>query len=200
MKNRIWMMTVGLVLAAPVCWAGGPDKTPPEVDIVQPVQGATVGAPLLMTTHASDDMGIDHVECHICGHFKGNCNGPLNGLYFYVFDPMTENSGPCEYRMIAFDAAGNKGSDVVDIIVKGKNPDGTTAQAKVDLSGVTGATLAQPRVEVPPPTPAPFPVNPLGTTAQAGTTVSGGNTAAIGTSSSDAASIKPRKFEAKTGQ
>ena len=187
------MGTYFLSAGVSVCSAGGKDQTPPQVDIVQPVNGATVGGPLLMTAKASDDVGVDRVECHICGHFKGNCNGPQNGLYFYLFDPVTEKSGPCQYRMIAYDAAGNKGDDVVDIIIKNKGGAPTETTARVDLSGVTGATIAPPRVEAPPPTPAPFPVNPLGTTRARVMESSGGP--GVSASSSDTVSIKPRKAE-----
>ena len=189
--KRLGMILTGLSVAS-VCWAGSPDKTPPVVDIVQPVNGATVGAPLLMTAKASDDRGVDHVECHVCGKLKGNCNGPQNGLYFYLYDPKDDFSGPCEYRMIAYDKAGNKGMDVVDIIIKGKtNTTQMVDKANVD---VTGTTVQPPRYEPPPPTPAPFPVNPLAAEGNLQTTT-GSTGAATTVQASSAASIKPRKLQ-----
>jgi secreted trypsin-like serine protease len=119
------------------------DKTPPQVAITAPKDGATVATSALLTIAATDNVGVVSVTAEVDGTSAGTPTG--TGPYQLA---LTLTPGSHTIKATARDAAGNTGSDQVTVTaVSGPVPDlgvvdgtGGSGDAQVAV-GDGGATL-----------------------------------------------------------
>jgi len=115
------------------------DAQPPTVSITYPYAGAKVGTSLTVKTESTDNKGVTKLEMLVDGNVVGTSDGKT--LDF----PVTLQPGNRQLKVVAHDAAGNKGEAMVMVIVE------------------TGATPEPPKPDPPPdnppvdPDPAPAP-------------------------------------------
>jgi hypothetical protein len=90
------------------------DTTPPTVTITAPSNGATVSGTVDITASASDNVGVDYVQCRIdSGSWVDDTSSP----YSWTWDTTGESDGSHTITCRAWDAAGNYADDQITVTV-----------------------------------------------------------------------------------
>ncbi|MCF2138443.1 MAG: Ig-like domain-containing protein [Candidatus Lokiarchaeota archaeon] len=117
--------------------SSGGDTIAPSVSITDPVNGATVSGSISITATASDNVGVDYVQCKVdSGTWVQDSTSP----YSWSLDTTAISDGSHIIYVEAYDAAGNVGTDSITINVD--NSGGTNNQLTSGQT-VTGNLAAQ---------------------------------------------------------
>ena len=92
--------------------ANAPDTTAPTVHITAPTSGSQVMAGFGITANITDDVGVASAQLKIDGVAVG---APLSGAPWTWNAPSTLGQGSHHVEVDASDAAGNTGTDAVDV-------------------------------------------------------------------------------------
>lgn len=91
-----------------------PDMMPPQVVIIAPVQGSTATGTVLVQASAQDDRGVAKVEFYVDGSLRGTDSTQPFEL---SWNTVLESDGARQISASAYDAAGNKATDAIDVYV-----------------------------------------------------------------------------------
>ncbi|WP_457557973.1 Ig-like domain-containing protein [Candidatus Harpocratesius sp.] len=115
----------------------GGDTVSPSVTITDPANGATVSGSISITASASDNVGVDYVQCRLdSGTWVQDSTSP----YSWSLDTTTISDGSHTISVEAYDAAGNVGTDSITINVDNS---GSTNNQLISGQTVTSNLAAQ---------------------------------------------------------
>jgi hypothetical protein len=105
---------------------GGGDEEDPVAEVLAPEDAAEVAGPMVVRASATDNVGVDHVECTIDGTSIGTLGGPNSGAdYQWIVDTGDWVNGSHTIAVTAWDAAGNSGTDSVTVTVSNSMAEAT---------------------------------------------------------------------------
>lgn len=114
------------------------DRTPPTISITAPSDGQTVMGNVMITTNASDDVGVASVEFTINGTLRESVTA---APFVYSWNTAAEANGQYTISAVAIDAAGNRGNAEITVTVAGAVDDMTAPS--VDITApMNGATVS----------------------------------------------------------
>ena len=123
----------------------GGDVTAPVVDILSPASGGTVGGTIAVTADATDNVGVVEVRLLVDGAVVAT---DTTAPYSLEWNTTSWANGAHSLRVRAFDAAGNTGDDLIDVLVSNKNSDITAPTVNITaptnnqiVSGNVGITV-----------------------------------------------------------
>ncbi|MBC8488620.1 MAG: Ig-like domain-containing protein [Bacteroidetes bacterium] len=123
-SNIVFKMTViSFILSFIVSCDEVLDVYPPEIEIIKPVDGATIkeGETISIEIDASDNKTITEVEISVDGNIIGNTSSSPYSVEWTVPSSLASEKYSIEKRTIlakAFDDAGNWGQDEISVNVK----------------------------------------------------------------------------------
>ncbi|MGH8104548.1 MAG: Ig-like domain-containing protein, partial [bacterium] len=79
------------------------DRTPPQIQITSPVNGAFIGGPVTLTTTASDNNGVQRVDFFIDNTLKQTLTVPP---FNFFLNTVQFQDGPHVLKVVAMDGAG----------------------------------------------------------------------------------------------
>jgi thermitase len=91
------------------------DTQAPVVNIKSPSHGDTVSGVVNVDVSATDNVGVSRVDLYVNGSLVGR---ELTAPYEFAWDASLEQEGTSRLRAEAFDAAGNRGTDSIDVTVR----------------------------------------------------------------------------------
>lgn len=94
--------------------SGNPDTENPTVSITSPSNGQTVSDTISISASASDNVGVDYVQCQVDG---GSWSQDSTSPYSWTLDTTALSDGNHQINVVAYDAAGNSDSDSITINV-----------------------------------------------------------------------------------
>lgn len=97
------------------CQGGGSDYTPPSVSLTSPLNGATVSEMITISATASDNVGVSRVEFKVDNFL---ISSDTTAPYSAILDTNTLSNGVHTISAIAFDSAGNQGTNNLNINVE----------------------------------------------------------------------------------
>lgn len=95
------------------------DKTPPEVTISSPTDNSYVRGEVEIGADASDVVGREKVEFYVDDTLRSTDTSPP---YTYDWNTVLETDGAYTLKAIAYDTAGNQGSDEISVTVDNTPP------------------------------------------------------------------------------
>lgn len=107
------------------------DTEAPVVGITAPANGATVDGTISITASASDNVGVDYVQCNVDG---GSWTTDSSSPYSWSLDTTILSDGSHTINVRAYDAAGNYADDSVSISVDNSGS-GEPVQITQDFNG-----------------------------------------------------------------
>jgi len=116
----------------------GGDVVPPAVDIEHPLDGETVSGIVTIIASASDDTGVAHLQVIVAGALW--CDD-YSAPYSCEWD-SSGFVGPVVLQAIAYDAAGNFGTDQVTVIVEEQASQGISLACSPPAVPVDGESFA----------------------------------------------------------
>ena len=87
-------------------------SSPPQVDIVKPANGATVGSYFVVQVSATDNVAVEHVELRVNGTMVGSVSSQP-----YVFNVSGLSEGPVTIEATAFDSRGESSKATTNVTV-----------------------------------------------------------------------------------
>ena len=88
-----------------------PDKTPPVVTIIQPLDNATLGGVIGIKAQASDDRSTPVVDFYVDGNYLATDSTGADSVYSASWDASALDTGSThKIKATAVDAAGNIGT------------------------------------------------------------------------------------------
>jgi hypothetical protein len=130
--NRVSSAPVTVTVSNPV-----PDSTAPTVSVTSPANGATVSGTLNLTANAGDNVGVTGLQFLLNGSALGAKK--TSAPYTMSWDSKSVADGNYQLSAVAEDAAGNKSSSMISIVVG--NADKTAPTVSVTSPG-NGATVS----------------------------------------------------------
>ena len=134
------------------------DNIPPDVNIVNPLNGQIVSGTVNVVAEATDNVGVDRVEFFIDGILRQTVSAPP---YNYLWNTDPENAGDHNLYAKAFDLSGNSGispvitvtvDTVIDNIPPVVNivnpPDGQIVSGNVNILAEATDNVGVDRVEI----------------------------------------------------
>jgi poly(hydroxyalkanoate) depolymerase family esterase len=110
------------------------DNTPPEVKIISPQKDETVSGVVNVSVSTSDNEGVVKMQFLVGNSVRREV---FSEPFGFDWDSSNEENGTRMLVARAYDKAGNRAEDVVDVTVEGGRPDTTPCIVSADPDGGT---------------------------------------------------------------
>jgi len=111
---------------------------PPEINISEPENDATVSGDVTIKATATDDFGSPRVEFYIDNELKETISQPY---YHYVWPTKSVTTGPHQIKVIAYDSLDQTAEDEISVTVEDDPP--TVTITPPDTSPLSGTVTIQ---------------------------------------------------------
>jgi len=111
---------------------------PPEINISEPENDATVSGDVTIKATATDDFGSPRVEFYIDNELKETISQPY---YHYVWPTKSVTTGPHQIKVIAYDSLDQTAEDEISVTIEDDPP--TVTITPPDTSPLSGTVTIQ---------------------------------------------------------
>ncbi|KGQ22227.2 hypothetical protein THFILI_08485 [Thermus filiformis] len=98
------------------------DQTPPAVQVDSPASGSVVRGRVTVQVRATDNVGVVKVEAFDGALLLGSATAGVNGVFTLDVDSTKVEDGSRQWRVLAWDAAGNVGEATLSVTVDNTPP------------------------------------------------------------------------------
>jgi hypothetical protein len=92
-----------------------PDTTPPQVDILRPIDMQPANGTVVINGTATDDVCLQRLELYVNSSLADVVNVPPESSCFFQFAYNLSGLSPTEFTVKAFDTSGNSGNQTVRV-------------------------------------------------------------------------------------